>query len=72
MKRPKQIAAMSGVVLLGAMYLATLAFAVIDHPKTMELLKISIGFTILVPVLLWIYMAMFRYLKERKNSNTDN
>ena len=61
MKRPKQIAAMSGVVLL-----------VIDHPKTMELLKISIGFTILVPVLLWIYMAMFRYLKERKNSNTDN
>lgn len=68
MKRPKQIAAITGVILLAGMYLATLVFAVIDHPKTMELLKISIGFTILVPVLLWIYMAMYRYLKERKNS----
>ena len=68
MKRPKQIAAILGVILLIGMYVATLVFALIDHPKTLELLKISIGFTILIPVLLWIYMAMYQYLKDRKTS----
>lgn len=67
MKRTKQIAAMLGVVLLAGMYLATLIFALIDNPHTMDLLKISVGLTILVPVLLWIYIAMYRYMKQRKN-----
>lgn len=67
MKRVKQIAAMLGVVLLAGMYLATLIFALIDNPHTMDLLKISVGLTILVPVLLWIYIAMYRYMKQRKN-----
>ncbi|MCI9426476.1 MAG: hypothetical protein HFI81_01785 [Eubacterium sp.] len=67
MKRIKQTAAIFGVILLVGLYLATLVFALIDHPKTLELLKISIGFTILIPVLLWICLAMYRYLKERNN-----
>ena len=66
MKRIKQTAAIFGVILLVGLYLATLVFALIDHPKTLELLKISIGF-ILIPVLLWICLAMYRYLKERNN-----
>ena len=67
MKRIKQTAAIFGVILLVGLYLATLVFALIDHPKPLELLKISIGFTILIPVLLWICLAMYRYLKERNN-----
>lgn len=71
MKRTKQIAAILGVILLAGMYLATFIFAIIDNPNTMELLKISVGLTILVPVLLWIYIAMFRYIERRKNPESD-
>lgn len=66
MKRTKRIAAILGVVLLAGLYLATLVFALTDAPETMDLLKISIGLTILVPVLLWIYAAMFRYVKKNR------
>lgn len=71
MKNTKRILAVFGVVLLAALYLATLIFALIDSPWAFECLKVSIGLTILIPVLLWIYLAMFRYIKERRDANSD-
>lgn len=71
MKNTKRILAIFGVVLLAALYLASLIFALIDSPWALECLKVSVGLTILIPVLLWVYLAMFRYIKERRDANRD-
>lgn len=72
MKNCKRILAILGIIILVGLYLATLIFALIDHPVAFECMKISIGFTILVPVLLWIYIAMYKYLEQRKNPDTEH
>ncbi len=71
MKNMKRIFAIFGIIILIGLYAATLIFALLDSPQTYDCLKISIGLTILIPVLLWIYMAMFKFMEQRKNSNTD-
>lgn len=71
MKNPKRILAVIGVILLVGLYLATLIFALIGSPRAMEFFKISVGLTILVPVLLWIYLSMFQYMDQRKKLNQE-
>ena len=71
MKNTKRIFAFAGVVILVGMYLITLFLALTDNPKTFTLFKISVGFTSLIPVLLWIYLAMYRYMEQRRQSNQD-
>ena len=71
MKNTKRIFAVSGVAILIGMYLTTLILALTDNPQTFYLFKISIGLTILIPVLLWIYLAMYRYIEQRRHSNQD-
>lgn len=69
MKNIKRIVAAAGVALLAGIYLCTLVFALLDSPWAFQCLKISIGFTILIPVLLWIYLSMFRYMENRRKEN---
>ncbi len=71
MKHTKRIIALAGVAVLICLYLATLVLALTDSPQTFRLFKISVGLTILVPVLLWIYLAMYRYMEQRRQSNQD-
>ena len=71
MKKTKRIFAILGVVILIGMYLVTLVLALVDNPHTFDLFKISVGLTILIPVLLWIYLAMYRYMEQRRQSNQD-
>lgn len=71
MKNTKRILAFAGVALLVGLYLATLILALINSPQAFRLFKISVGLTILVPVLLWIYLAMYRYITQRRQSNQD-
>ena len=71
MKNIKRILSVLVVILLAGMYIASFIFALIDSPDAFECLKISIGLTILIPVLLWIYLAMFRYIKQRRQENKD-
>lgn len=66
MKNAKRILAILGVILLVGMYAATLVFALIDSPWALDCLKVSIGLTIIIPILLWIYIAMFRYMDQQK------
>ncbi|MCI8635033.1 MAG: hypothetical protein HFJ05_05475 [Eubacterium sp.] len=72
MKNTKRIFAVLGVIVLIGMYLITLILALIDNPHTFDLFKISVGLTILIPVLLWIYIAMYRYVKQRRQANQDD
>lgn len=69
MKKTKRILALLGVILLVSMYLATLVFALIDHPRALDCLKASFGLTIFIPVLLWIHLAIFRYMEQKKSSD---
>lgn len=71
MKNIKRILSVLVVILLARMYIASFIFALIDSPDAFECLKISIGLTILIPVLLWIYLAMFRFIKQRRQENKD-
>lgn len=66
MKKIQRILAMAGVVLLVAMYGATLFFAVSDYPDAENWLMASVACTIIVPVLLYAYMLIYKYLKNRK------
>lgn len=71
MKNFKRIFAIIGIVLLVGLYAATLVFALIDSPWAMDCLKVSIGLTIIIPVLLWIYIAMFRFMEQQRKANID-
>lgn len=62
MKKLKRILAGTAVVLLAAMYLCTLIFALTDNPNTMGFFKASIALTILIPVLSYAGILMYRLL----------
>lgn len=47
--------ALAGAVLLIALYISTLVFALMDSAASVELLKASVAATILLPVLLYMY-----------------
>lgn len=71
MKNTKRICAILGVILLVGMYVLTLVFALIDSPWAFECLKVSIGLTILIPVLLWVYLSIFRFIAQNREANRD-
>ena len=60
MKHVKQILALLGAVLLAALYIFTLIFALSDSPLFFDLLKISVAATILLPVLLYACILFAR------------
>lgn len=74
MKKTKRILAMAGAILLAALYLATLVFALIDSPWAYDMFKLCVGFTIVLPVLLYAYSLMYRVLKQNneKEENSDD
>lgn len=57
----KKIVALTGVILLGIMYVLTIITAIIDSTASMGYFKASIAATILIPIFLYIYMAYYRY-----------
>lgn len=71
MKNVKRILALLGIILLVSLYGASLIFALLDSPWAFDCLKVSIAFTIIIPILLWIYLTMFRFIKQRRNDNYE-
>lgn len=68
MKKMKRILALTGAILLFAMYAATLIFALIGSEHARTLLKAAIACTVIVPVFLYAYILVYRVLKK---DNTD-
>lgn len=66
MKKTKRILALTGVVILALLYLSTLFFALIDSPWANDCLKASVGATILVPIMLYGYLLIYRLIKKNK------
>ena len=65
---PKQIAAMICVVLLVGMYVATLIVALLDFPGWDRLFHACLVATIGLPILLWIYIWLYKQVKEKKEN----
>lgn len=71
MKKTKQILAIIGVVLLVALYVSTLVFALIGSDFATNCLKASIYATVVVPVLIWAYTMVYRLLKNHYSLRED-
>lgn len=71
MKKTKQILSIIGVILLSILYLSTIFFAIFDSSKTMGFFKVSIAFTIIVPVLLYAY-TLFYKLSHKRDDDSDS
>jgi dolichyl-phosphate-mannose--protein O-mannosyl transferase len=64
MKKIQRILAVIGILLLVALYAATLVLALTDDPATMDLFRASIYCTVIVPVLIWAYSFIYKLLKN--------
>ena len=73
MKKVKQILAIIGVIFLLAMYVFTLIVALVGghSEQTQRLLVASVVCTFIVPVLLWSYSMVYRWVK-RSNEHHKN
>lgn len=71
MKKAKRILALSGVILLVAMYVATLVFALLDSPNSFVLFKASIYCTIVIPVIVYSGTLIFNNAARKKEWNIE-
>lgn len=62
MKKFKRFAALTCAILLFLMYVSTLVFAFIDKSRSLGLLKASVACTILVPVMSYTYILVYRLI----------
>lgn len=62
----KQIAAIVCIVILVGFYVATLAAAIFDFPNSERLFAACLFATVALPILLWIYMWIFKKVAEKK------
>ena len=69
MKKMKRIFAIFGIVLLLAMYGSTLIFALSDHPDALGWLMASLGSTVIIPVFLYAYIMVYKYMKDRNKKD---
>ena len=65
MKKIKQIFAIILIILLTALYVSTLIFAITDNPHRMHMFAVSIAATIILPVLLYVYTMICRVASGR-------
>lgn len=71
MKKLKRIFALLGAAALVLMYLCTLVFALTDHPAASDLLWASIGCTILIPVLLYGFLLVYKLTSHDQDSDDE-
>jgi amino acid transporter len=64
MKKLKQITAIVVVIILIALYVITLLTAIFDPTETRSWFRASIFATVVVPVLLWAYLMIFRLIRR--------
>lgn len=66
MKNLKRISALLGIILLAGLYLTSLVLALTSNAHTFEFFVASIAATVIIPILLWIYTSMYKYLTKHK------
>lgn len=71
-KNKKSILAITGIVLLIGMYIFTLVCAIIKTPFAKSLFMASLYCTIVIPVFIYIFMMVTKYLKGRGIKDDDD
>lgn len=72
MKKSKRILALIAALLLVCLYGSTFVFAFFNTSVSLNLLKVSVALTILLPVLLYAYAMLYRLLKNRHSEQSDS
>ena len=67
MKKTKRILALIGAILLVILYLSTLIFALMESELAGDLLKASLICTVVIPVLIYGYILVYRVLNKNKD-----
>lgn len=67
----KRILAMLTVIIIALLYLSTLILSFFQSEQAGELLMISIVATVVLPVLLYIYLWLFRLFGGKDNDKKD-
>lgn len=65
-KKPKQIAALAGVVILVAMYVITLVLALSGFEGWEKMFSGCVVSTIAIPILLWVFIWIYGKTKGGK------
>ena len=60
----KRILALAGAVLLAGLYLITLILAFADPTASKDWLKASVVCTVVIPIFLYAYLLIYRYMKK--------
>ena len=60
----KRILALAGAVLLAGLYLITLILAFADPTASKDWLKASVVCTVVIPIFLYAYLLIYRYLTK--------
>lgn len=67
----KRIMAIIAIILLVGMYATTLVIALIGGPNLMFYLGLSIAMTLIVPILLFCGIEIYKRIKEKKEENSN-
>ncbi len=65
-KKPQRIAALICICLIAALYIANLVLALIDTDAARKMLRATLGLTIGLPILAWIYIWIIGHLTHKK------
>lgn len=71
MKKGKRILALAGVVLLAGLYLVTLVSAIFTTPATKDFFRISLLATIIIPLVIYVYMLVYRLVSKNKQDDEE-
>ncbi|MBR6697029.1 MAG: hypothetical protein IKL73_02030 [Lachnospiraceae bacterium] len=67
----KRILAIVGVVILVALYLSTIVFAIIDSDYSKGLFMASIYASVIIPVMIYIYTVIYKVAKKNEAENEN-
>ena len=59
----KRILAIAGIVLLLGMYITSFVLALIHSPFALKLLKLSLGASLIIPIMLYFVLMFFKLSK---------
>lgn len=71
MRKVKRIFAIIGVVILVGMYAVTLLSAIFATPATKDFFKASLLATLVIPILIYVYMLVYRLITGRQGDDEE-
>ena len=67
MKKHKRKLAAAGAIILILLYISTIIFALIDSPLATNLLAISVSATILIPIIMYAVILVYRLMNKHND-----